>query len=342
MKTLGGLAIFGALAYSIISVNNCKPLGPHVVTTQTTIKITDTSTNLVLASAGQYANYQGGKTQTLTIQNVGAIKALDVDSNLLSILNVIGKGLMVVDNNCPQDLEPNATCTFTFHPSIQLKPTKFKIHGINTNDVEATITVLDYGSQYQDGYVYALTPYVFGDDLDKNKCNPDTLEHCSKIVTLADQKYQGNDKFSWAVSKPQVLFIGDYYNGKKNTKALVNSIPRIVNSFNAAGFCAQLTTENGYKDWYLPAICELQSKKSGSQICDDTNTGDIATLMSALSIKDLNKMYWSSTQSKNGPDIVYIEDMQDKSKIGPVQVSWDEQNYNVRCSRAIIPENVVQ
>lgn len=338
LKTISGLAVFGVLGAAIVGVNNCKEQGPHLVPTPTTIKITDTSANLILAAAGEGSRYKKGKPKTLTIQNTGSTDALDVDSNLLSILNVAVKGLVVVENNCPQNLAPDATCTFTFHPGIELKTTKFKIHGINTNKVEATITVLDYGSQYQDGYIYALTPYVFGDDLDQNKCNPDTLEHCSKIVNLAEQ----NTKTTlWSQIKPPVLLVGDLYNGLKNTKAIMSYISSNQwGAAPAANYCYQLQTKNGYKDWYLPAICEFQSKKNGSTICDQ-NADDIAALL-AIVPDDLKQAYWSSTQVQSiGPNAVYYEDFQNHKQIGSVRGSFDEQ-HAIRCSRVVTPENVVQ
>lgn len=315
MKHRTKLGVIGFMLCCSVGISYCKqkesknkpvpdaqqsiiiPPYDHPSNEKTMLKI-DT-TKIVLAA--QDGKFKYGLSKYVKITNTGTYHAKTIKIAFpTSDLN----GLKIEkDDECLKFLAPNTSCMLTFNPSEELNETEFVVQGENTDPVKATVTVLDYGSKYQDGYVYALSPYVFGLN-EKDLCDPQKHDKaCSKIVNVVT-RFKGSNGWTFETAKTT---------------------------------CAQKSTHQ-HKIWYLPDICEMgYSPSSQGPNCDSgipnitSNFVNIAKAGDIISLGD----YWSSTLTPFQTTAWYQHF--DKSTNTYYQASERlTAKFNVLCTRAIV------
>ncbi len=228
------------------------------------------------------------------------------------------------------------------------------IAGTNTNTLTSSINILEYGSVYQSGYVFAI------DD-----STPNTGSIGGKVAALTDQAVPSPNGIIWSsngnsggagdvvyddipgiyetATNPPDACNGNA-DGTCDTQVIAGyySSPTPINpSYYAAGVCKQ--TLGGYSDWYLPAICEMgydPSSLSGSG-CGTAASPAIQNMQSNLvdngNIGGLGHdyYYWSSTESSANPvAFAFYENFGDGG--GSLQSLGNKNlQIDVRCARAM-------
>lgn len=120
-------------------------------------------------------------------------------------------------------------------------------------------------------------------------------------------------------------------------------------SFYAAGVCS--STINGYSDWYLPAICELDAVDTNVACPSDAQSmngnlsflvGDSASITPSTSCSPpvgadcLAGVYWSSTQYSSSPLIYGWGALLSSSNGGQLSAAKNSR-LGARCARALTP-----
>lgn len=132
-----------------------------------------------IPAVGQSTN--SGAARTLTITNTGAAAALNVTYTFSPALP---SGTTISPISCGT-IAPSDICVLTITPGaipsaapgdMNPVPITLNISGSNTNTLNSALTILTYGSVYQDGYVFAL------DDTAANTGSVD-----GKVVTTTDR-----------------------------------------------------------------------------------------------------------------------------------------------------------
>jgi hypothetical protein len=203
-------------------------------------------------------------------------------------------------STCSSTLPAGSSCTITITPGPTASasasvgsaavPGTLTISGSNTNSVDTNIYVLTYGSIYQSGYIFSI---------DDSTASTNNIG--GKVLALSDQSLSDQ----WSVTPDDILGISETdtvpcdgaYDGSCNTSQIVSyySTPY---SIYAAGLCK--STINGYGDWFLPSICEMNKAFSYTTICTPA-TQDIQSNLVDTNIVPLNGYYWSSTESSLSP-----------------------------------------
>lgn len=239
-------------------------------------------------SASELALQVSGNARSFTITNTGAAPALSV---IYSVSPALPAGSTSL-SNC-STLAPLASCTITVTPGATASatagntspvPITFNVGGVNTNIVSASVHVLEFGSVYQSGYVFAF------DDT-----TPATGSVGGKVVALADI---AASPLPWSTS-PNLINASSLTDGVANTQLIVAvydgmSVPR---GNYAAGACTELNA--GGTGWYLPAICEMSTAAAGCT----PGQPDIQSLVdnSATLPPTPAQQHWSSTESAGAP-----------------------------------------
>jgi hypothetical protein len=200
------------------------------------------------------------------------------------------------------DIAEGKSCVMTIHPgSIPSAvpgaasiPTHFKVQGINTNTIDFDATVLTQGNIYQQGYLYAI------DDT-----TPANQGIGGTIVALSDN----NIGAPWYNSNNISAGASSLTDGAANTNAIITAQNA---GHYAASVCANYEIDSAghspcqdvsscYKNWYLPAICQLGPETNLSGCL--TGTANIAESLVKKSIGGFSstKSYWSSTEFSYNP-----------------------------------------
>lgn len=345
-RTFSGLAVLGLFAYAVVGgISNCKKKGdshggnvpdankfiPNQG--QGTTALTIEPDNLILAAGPSNTNQSGynkGVPKSIIIKNVSSDPVSNIAFSRLPASIVVDKTA-----DCLISLPAGATCNVKFTPGAVVDTTQFTVNGQDTIgnqlSANATVTVLDYGSKYQDGYVFALTPNVFDDGC---KSDDPRLSNCSRVVTWEKAKAQ---PVSFASSiKP---FLGpdgapkfSDYNGIFNTNQLLKIDP---DGAAAAKVCTSLNNPNGTNNWYLPAICELVGFGIRPAEClFSAKTNEQVQSLRALKFVDImstNGKFWSSSFHLD-PTLPFYVSFTDKDSATTSQVS---DTYNVLCAHII-------
>ena len=161
-------------------------------------------------------------------------------------------------------------------------PITLIIKGFNTNQVTQQIAIVNFGSFYQAGFIFAI------DDT-----TPNTQSIGGKVAAKLD-----SSSIIWtpvAISMNALSLT----NGKQNTIDIINQVPTYnpLNTY-AAGLCS-LKTSGNYNDWYLPAICEMDATSAGTGCTPmgaDIQTNLVNTPNFALYNFQFVNYYWSSTR----------------------------------------------
>ena len=260
-----------------------------------------------------------GNQRVLTVANTGADAAL---------LMTVDPGVFPAGTSsattCGSTLAPGATCTITISPGaspsavpgvLASAAVPVVVHGGNTNTLTADVYVLDYGSFYQGGQVFAM------DDTTANSTSVG-----GKVAAMTGLKPSWSfDKVGGSATVFDVVGVTDTsvgpapacdarFDGACNTELIV-AHPRhdtVPLASYAAGVCRSATL-NSFSDWYLPAICEMAG--GGGAACPGGETMDEKLRVPGYaSFPDS----WSSTQASFNPGpFAWVNTFASASGAGP-------------------------
>jgi hypothetical protein len=279
------------------------------------LSVRDTSTNAALT----------GQPRILTLTNNGPQTAHQVS---YTITPVLPNDTTISPLTCG-DIEPSATCVLTITPGAtpsaaagdSPNPSTITIKGSNTNAVTSEITVLAYGSIYQDGYVYSINDTTSSD-----------VSVGGKVAALTNL----SDPYKWTRTFA-VTGADSITDGATNTSAIISNASCNGSTLNCAAYqCSSITTGN----WYLPAICEMGPASNGSGsgcVSGYQNMFDNLSFLraSCLANQRFAGDYWSSTEYADS-NLAQDSAWSQLFSSGGVQLA-DRKNLalGVRCSRAL-------
>jgi hypothetical protein len=238
-----------------------------------------------------------GVARTITIQSSG--NAINVSYIVSSALP---EGTTITPATCG-DITNGQTCVLTVtpgeHPSSaageMANPSVIKVQGLNTNEVDFKVSVVTLGNIFQQGYIFAL------DDT-----TPVTGNVGGSIASLSDshngiQWYNGEDITTGANSVTD---------GIANTIAINNAQGQ---GNYAASYCANYQIDSAghtpcqnenvcYKNWYLPAICEMGPDTNLSGCVLETPNMFENLIKQGIGGFSTTDNYWSSTEFPTNPN----------------------------------------
>ncbi|WP_233588635.1 DUF1566 domain-containing protein [Legionella sp. km535] len=226
----------------------------------------------------------------IRIRNTGSITA----TNLQVSSTAFPSGSSISSNTCTGTLISNATCDITITPGATASPdataiscntspgrtpvpTVVTVSADNATPIDINVLILGYGCIYQGGYLFTV---------DNTTSNTGSIG--GKVAALLDEPFP----YAWATLFNDTL-ANSLLDGLTNSNSLVTP----VGQYPAAQICLN-KIDQGYTDWYLPAICEL-----GRYVGINTNAGCgnfRPNLYATLSLKNLGgfvtSIYWSSSE----------------------------------------------
>lgn len=259
-------------------------------------------------------------TQALKINGnvrVLIVKALtDVKQVHYTLTPNLPEGTQITPQSCG-DMLRNATCLLkiTPGPTPSNETTTISIEGTNSNKLSAEITVLNYGSRYQQGYVFALN-----DDL---SIYPEAQSVGGQIAAL------GNNHVATAWSNNQYTLTNatSLTDGLANTKTIIAAYGE---GDYAAYHCARYqidsagnspcTTGTCYDNWYLPAVCQVSGADKASGCLGMPSQPNMEENLFNLNspVGSLLGYYWTSTES-----------LRDQNQTAWVQWFWTNPNKKI-------------
>lgn len=258
-----------------------------------------------------------GQARTITITNTGSNTAFNIAPTVSPALPA---GTSLTPTSCAT-LAPSASCLFTVTPgstpsaapgNTNPTPITVSIHGTNTNTVSPAVSILDYGSFWEGGFLFAIfDSAAASNSVDGAIAAPtdQALPFPSGIIWSSNGSggASGNAVFDnipgiYQDSNSPCVGRSD---GACNSSQITTFYNSINPSFYAAGLCK--ATIGGFNDWYLPSICELgYDRTSNGTTCGSQGTplrqnmqsnlvdnGDIGGLSGAV--------YYSSTEVSAAP-----------------------------------------
>ncbi len=264
-----------------ISGSNVTNVG--VTCTLNTTTLTTSVSSLALSRTG-YTEYgvtgtpSSGVPRIITITNIGGYTATG-----LTISYPTFPTGTTSSSTCGSTLASSATCTITITPGAVASsdgtnpcstgtapiPGNIAITSNNAATVNATVVILSYGCIYRGGYIYAFDDTVANTASVKGKVAIDAGVRAAGIIWASN----GAGPNAASVSLVNIPGIYDtsttpcvgLTDGVCNTTQIYNyygpSGLNVNNAYYATGVCR--TTLATFSDWYLPAICELGSFRSG-------------------------------------------------------------------------------
>lgn len=301
----------------------------EVTFNQTTL--TPLTSNLTLSINSPLPTSDPALTLTpriIRIHNAGGITA----TNLQVSSTAFPSGSSITSNACTGALNSNADCNITITPGATASPdataiscntspgrtpvpTVVTVSADNATPVDINVLILGYGCIYQGGYLFTV---------DNTTSNTGSIG--GKVAALSDESFS----YAWAT-----LFNDTPANSLLNGLTNSNALAAPVGQYPAAQICLN-KSDQGFSDWYLPAICEL-----GRYVGINTNAGCSnfrPNLYATLALKNLggfaNSNYWSSSE--------YVLNAQFSA--WAQYFGFGDQFYNsktigssIRCIRAFIP-----
>lgn len=321
--------------------------GTNVTANITTVSIgcTDNppeTTTLLLSSSSMALSVSGltvdgiasGSPRVLMVTNTGQISAVS-----LGITESPGLPLGTASSTtCGASLAPGATCTITItpgsassasaSPGTAAVPSTLTINGSNTNSVNADIYVLTYGSIYQSGYIFAI-----------NETASNTNSIGGKVLALSDQSttavWSATNDIITGITETDITPCLGAYDGSCNTNRIVayyTALNRPLSDY-AAGQCK--STINGYGDWFLPSICEMNKAPNYMPAICNQSTQNIQSNLVNTNIVPLTGYYWSSTEDSVNPDsTVWVNYFASGGGAIPAYAIKPNQQ-SLRCTRAL-------
>lgn len=277
-----------------------------------------------------------GNSRTILIENTGSEPANNLQVNTSGFPD----GTFITMNTCTGTLEAGDTCDITItpgdtassdasnnactsSPGTEPVPTIVTISSDNAPSTQVNTLILGYGCIYQGGFLFSV------DDT-----TPNTGSIGGKVAALTDEP--GNPIWSDIVNETGADSTTD---GAANTNLLASP----PDQYPAAQACLN-KSDQGFSDWYLPAICEMGrlGDVGFDAGCGTTNPNLFWTLhKNALGNFDDDEFpnYWSSTEFDN-PDFPGRDAwFQNFSFTNGAQAnqSKDDPFFLVRCVRAFTP-----
>lgn len=299
-----------------------------------------------------------GNERYITIKNTGINPATGL--SVLATGLPSGTSITTTPTTCTGTLAPKDTCTVTITPGAEATsdcntgsaPTSGTITVRATNvatPVISNVVVLNYGCQYQGGFLYSI---------DDSTSQAGSIG--GKVAALTDQFSAPTSPQSatpnWGGYGCDIgpkLWSNDTQganDGSTNSSAIVSalttkyfsgpcSLSSPVNKNNyAAGRCSQYTTPSdaGLK-WYLPSICELSGESPDSNCTSGTTSmlNQLWLLNPAVGGFVDEGYYWSSTEIADSLDAQYGAWYQQFSLGGFQDPDRKDSALGVRCSRAL-------
>lgn len=267
---------------------------------------------------------RSGRPRIITLTNNGQFRTEN-----LSILMPLWPAGTVSSTTCGTILEAGAECIITVTPGNNATsdgnhscsegsppiPGIIKIVADNAPVLLINVVVLDYGCIYQGGLVYAL------DDRTSN-----TKSVGGKVVSLTDLIPAGRIGVGFSSSHPRIDPDWVLVDGENNNSASQNRL------FNAADYCEQSIA--GYRDWYLPQICEMGY---GSDLCGTADAPKMQNIQSNLVDFHnlLNGTYWSATETTDYPFMTAWHHKFANENNSSQLLIYKDVPLNVRCSRSL-------
>lgn len=193
-----------------------------------------------------------GSPRLTTLSNTGALP--------IEQLTLTADGLpagTTFFHNCPDRLEPGASCGLELRPGDQpsaapgdtaARPATVRVSSASAPPAALPVSVITHGSVYQGGYVFAI------DD-----STPIGGSIGGKVAGLTDLPGQHNWSPALGVVGVGGLDVAGPNSCDGATDGACNTA-RIVALHGSGTYAAALctdSTEGGQDDWYLPTLCEL-------------------------------------------------------------------------------------
>ncbi len=229
----------------------------------------------------------------------------DVKHVTYTISPALPSGTQISPADCG-DMKGEDKCVLTISPGpfpsalpgTVAQPSLITISGENGNKVMAEISVLTYGSLYQQGYVFALY-----DDLNKY---PSVRSIGGTIASLQNN----HPSIAWGNGTFIHTKATSLSNGWENTRLI-----KIAqgDSQYAASICAHYQIDKHgnspckesvcYSEWYVPSVCQLGSVNKGIGCLGMPTQPNMEENLFRLnpSIGSLAGYHWSSTEYENDP-----------------------------------------
>ena len=257
-----------------------------------------------------------GNPRIITVTNTGSVTATDVT---VSVAPALPSGTTVA-SNCT-NLAAAASCTLTVTPGATPSAPSgvtapavpvATIAASNGNTLAVPIQVLGYGSVYQDGYVFAI------DDT-----TPDTGSVGGKVAALSD----ASAALAWG-GLGTATGASSLSDGQTNTKTIV----AVLGTGNYAAYACTLP-DHGYNDWYLPAICEMDTAPG----CPASEQTMQSSLVDNGNVGALSGNYWSSYEFPGNPTIGAWEEFFATAGGNTQSAAYKALALHVRCVRQLTP-----
>lgn len=185
-----------------------------------------------------------GTPRTLTVTNVSANTAHGIGYDVrsggtrMSVMGTCATGSVI-------DLPPGQSCTLTIVSQGAVPAGSPVVSGtvsvsaLNTNIVKETLAILDYGNIYQDGFIYSMNDDPRAANLSAKAVSTQTLQgYWSTYIILA------------------YTFSGSLTDGIYNLTQMKYIDPSLK-TYSAEQGCVNYKSDQGYTNWYLPAICDM-------------------------------------------------------------------------------------
>ncbi|HCR5325521.1 TPA: DUF1566 domain-containing protein [Legionella pneumophila] len=218
-----------------------------------------------------------GNARIIRIENTGSIPA----NNVQVSTSGFPAGTSITNNDCTGTLNAGATCDITItpggtaspdnsanacttSPGTEPEPTIVTVSADNAPSTNVNVLVLGYGCIYQGGFLFSV------DD-----STPNTGSISGKVAALTDEEESPGDFFfQWATELNDTA-ADSITDGLANTNALATP----EGQYPAAQVCLN-KNDQGFTDWFMPAICELGRYVTlGSDAgCGNTNPNLYTTL----------------------------------------------------------------
>ncbi|RFF26813.1 DUF1566 domain-containing protein, partial [Wenzhouxiangella sp. 15181] len=281
-----------------------------------------------------------GNARIIRIENTGVMPASNVQVGTsgfpagTSITSNACTGTLNVGDACDITVTPGGSASpdvaanaCTTAPGTEPVPTTVSVTADNAPSTNINVLILGYGCIYQGGFLFAV------DD-----STPNTTSIGGKVAALSDQstgvrwgplEMVGGISETSTAAPDACNGSGD---GQCNTSRTIAAglVPPV-----AAQLCED-SSDGGFTDWYLPAICE-----AGRFVGLGTDAGCGVTnpnLYTTLHVNSLggfaNDSYWSSTEFSANPQLsVWSQNFS-----GGTQLAIDKTlAVRGRCARAFTP-----
>ncbi len=272
-----------------------------------------------------------GNLRHIRIENTGSVPANNVEVSTSGLPT----GTLITSNTCTGTLNAGDVCDIIITPGINASldagnnactttpgtepvPTRVTVSADNAPSTDINVLLLGYGCIYQGGFLFSV------DD-----STPNTGSIGGKVAALTDES--GGGFYDWSTIYDDTA-ADSITDGLSNTNALATPLGQ----YPAAQSCLN-KNDQGFIDWYLPAICELgRYMGSGTDAgCGNTNPN----MYSGLQINNLGGFsggnYWGSSEFSGSPTVAAWSQTFIDGSQSPL--AKDSMFIQVRCIRAFIP-----